>query len=180
MKEGLAGLWADNKADELRRLRKEAEPMPTFFSFVTDLDNAFTNTQEVKEAQHRLKNLWQGSKTAEEFFQLFDSYKNLAGYIDEHDSYLMRLCEQHFDRDIGATITIQPNPPTTYDEWKRLAIIVDNQKRSFHSTSTHSSKQKSRWNTGTSITRTSSAITFGGSGQPMEIDRTKGTATCFR
>jgi hypothetical protein len=80
--------------------------MPTFFSFVTDLDNTFTNTQEVKEAQHRLENLWQGSKTVEEFFQLFDSYKNLAGYIDEHDSYLMRLCEQHFDRDIGATITI--------------------------------------------------------------------------
>ena len=133
--------------------------------------------------------LRQGSSSAEEFFQNFENLCFLAGYTKDHDNHLINLLEKNFDQYTVKAITVQPDPPNTYEEWKKVATRVHNLKKRFDAN--HKDEgPKPQWkprggnykNYGltSSSVATPKAVTFGGSGQPMDIDRMKGNRACYR
>jgi hypothetical protein len=189
MAKGVAGQWADNWLTKKYDQRDMEIPEPDFEDLLNDLDEAFKNNHEQKEAQQALETLKQGSLSAEEFFQSFENLRFLAGYQHDHDGYLINLLERNFDRYTVKNISIQADPPTKYQDWKRVATRVHNLKRRFDGIpSTEAPKPQWKpkggnfrnYGSTSSAVATPKAVTFGGSGQPMEVDQAKGKKSCYR
>jgi hypothetical protein len=189
MSKGLAGQWADNWTDQYCKPDAEGGGYTQLWE---NLDTAFLDSQEAKEAQRKLDTLKQGSLSAEEFFQQFENLRLRAGYEGkQHDSYLVNLLEKNFNRDTARTITVQPSPPETYEAWKKVAIRVDNLQKQYDHINPKRFQFQNRYPAASGSTRQSTgassssntpakAVTFGGQGQPMDIDRTKGKTGCYR
>ena len=103
MKTGLASKWADNFVDEADKPDSSNDEFAPGYTrdmnfgswkdFEERLKDSFGNPNQQKEAQKKLHELKQGTMTAEEFFQMFDQYRQAAGYQSNHDAYLIDLLE---------------------------------------------------------------------------------------
>src|ERR1700734_2852593 len=161
-----------------------------------DLDASFLDSQEQKEAAQKLTYFKQGSLTAEEFFQQFENLRLRAGYEGEqYNSHLINLLEKGFNWEATKIISVQPEPPETYEDWKTRAIKVDNLLKQHNRSNptrpppphtpyrypavTGYTRQSTTASSSSSLP-TTKATTFGGHGQPMDIDRSKGKPGCYR
>jgi len=179
MKGGLAGPWADAYTD--RALH--SDDWGTWEEFMTSLHSTFGDHDEEKTAQHRLDALRQGRKPAEEFFLEFDQLAQRAKYSVNHDSYLISLLEKALHPGLVDRIYAVEPLPVTYLGWKRKAIALDQlwrrreeRKRVVREFWTPEKKGPERPVTKPQI----EARTFGGRGQPMEVDRAKAAGLCFQ
>jgi hypothetical protein len=189
MKTGLAGQWADNYVDMVRiRQQDEITYISTAEDFWIEMDKSFKDTQEVKEAQKKLATIKQGTLTAEEFFQKFESLYMLAGYHNGYDSVLINMLEQNMNYHlVHAIVVTQDGPPVKYKEWRDKAIRIDNLERSFRQSTRQSNypqpprpNYQPRNNDNRSSVPTSKPTTFSGRGQPMELGKVRSNDGCYR
>jgi hypothetical protein len=61
MTKGLAEGWAANYEGQVKLLEDAEQEIPSYYQFLGLLDAAFTNTQEKKDAQKKLKEIKQGN-----------------------------------------------------------------------------------------------------------------------
>jgi hypothetical protein len=186
MNEKAAGQWADNYTRKLQQREANGDDIPSWEAFLEELDEVYTDMMEKPEAQRQLDRLKQGNMTGDEFFQKFDHLRLLAGWNEGNDEHLINLLQQNFRRDIGEQITMISNP-TTYIEWKKIAIKMDSLKRSYQATNQQSYRYPNQKSSGAKMTSGSSTTphqtsgtVYGGRGQPMDIDRTRKKAGCYR
>jgi hypothetical protein len=88
MTDGLPGKFADNFIEVMST---NPPSWGTAKQFTDKLNAAFGNQNKKSNAQNQLRDLRQGSKSAEEFFQTFDQLVRTAGYQKDHDDFLIQL-----------------------------------------------------------------------------------------
>jgi hypothetical protein len=151
------------------------------------METTFGDKHKRNNAEDRIAMLKQGSKSVEEFFQEFDQLVFVAGYNDgHHGDVLIRLVREAVTTSIIDGIYQQPTLPADYDAWKTRIITMDNlarqrreQKKAhgptvFHKVTTTAKKPD------TPHTKTGTGVTYGGSGQRMDIDKAKAEGRCFK
>jgi hypothetical protein len=183
MKDGLAGAWADNIAREMEDIEKRRDEPLDFETFFERLDKAFTNTQEVKQAQADIERIYQGKQSAEEFFQKFENLRVLAGYTENHDGMLLRMLERKLEKEVTKQIALRIPAITTYEDYREIATILSNQLRDYNQT-TPPPKQwnnnQQRFQQSSYKTPTTTTSTTHNGVQPMDVDRSKKPSSCFR
>lgn len=155
----------------------------------------FVDVTLVQQVQIQIDQLVQEAETAENFFQKFEVLRNLAWY-DKNDLYLIRLIEMEINQKMIDQIYTSEVMLTDYDFWKKKIIALDNlwqqqvenwkgrvayfpPKPQQQQQMTTTPKQlpalapsSDRWD------RT--RVTYGGSGQPMELDKARQKGLCFK
>ena len=205
MKSGLASKWADNFVDEAEEPDSSDDksapgyvPEMTFGTwkdFETRLKESFGNPNQQKEAQKKLHELKQGTMTAEEFFQMFDQYRRAAGYQSNHDAYLIDLLERNLRYETVATIYNSGSQlPTEYEDWKSRALLIDGLQRRLKNVgrsgwsgqpnrptagSTSAATTTTTTTTSAPVKKTPTGTVYGGAGQPMQIDTSRGPRVCY-
>lgn len=183
MKTGLAAQWANNIVDEVAE--EEEGNFGTAKDFFRKLELAFGNPNEKKDAQRKLSEYKQGSRTAEEFFQTFEQLRRQAGYEKDHDQYLIELLELNLRRELVQAVYNGESLPEDYGGWREKATRIDGLQRRFQNLkgSPPVARQfvpRQTGGMGSSSTGTREAMTFGGRGQPMEVDRSKQGSWCAK
>ena len=122
MRGGRAEQWANAFIDEAITTNSWG----TWDQFRSRLERSFRDANEALSAQHRLQTTKQGSRPVEDYFIAFDADVRLAGYDEKtHAGVLISYLEQNLAPPLVDRIyTINPLP-TTYQEWKRKAISLD-------------------------------------------------------
>lgn len=203
MKDGLAGQWANNFIDEVSEEAQEGgEPdWGTYQSLIIKLNTAFGDQNKKKTAQEKLSHATMGNRTASEFLNYFEQQVRAAGYQDGHDQYLIELLERALKPSIVSKIYGQETVPDTYEEWKSKAIRLDGlehrfaqiQNRSTASATRRPPTHQNQNQQQPKYTADSRApqkvqqnqdgsrwITFGGRGQPMQLDEARKQGVCFK
>lgn len=196
MKGGVAGQYADAWVEE------DDHEIDTITKLWGDLDKHF-QIDEKHDAYQKMKALKQGSSTAIEFFQQFEKYAKQAGYakLDDHSVELVELIEENVHPASIKTIYNSAEPvPTEYSKYKARIEQIDanyqrGKQRQAGRTTTSAPKATPRPLPATQTTpaprapaptpapaarRDGTGITFGGRGQPMDLDRARRNGECFR
>ncbi|KAH7905936.1 hypothetical protein BJ138DRAFT_1017000 [Hygrophoropsis aurantiaca] len=163
--------------------------------------NSFVDSNAEKMARNEIENLKQNSRPAEEFFIEFEQIARRAGYSvtsPDSNAFICSLIERNINQRIHTMVYQMENVPSTYAEWKRVVIKLDEQQRRLRefntarntgaATSQKSAKtggdgqKTSGSGAGVPATKTSTGTTFGGQGQPMDIDRAtaRSKGLCFK
>ncbi|SJL13399.1 uncharacterized protein ARMOST_16842 [Armillaria ostoyae] len=158
---------------------------PLYSDFKKAVHDRFYQDADAKLKYQALKRLRQTDfKSGEVFFQKFKELALEADVID-NEGQMAQMIEEAVRKTAKDTIYTQPNrPPDTYEEWKRRIIQIDynwaaggqqtnkpnNAGTSKGSSSVTTSSANKKMNTGT---------TYGGRGQPMDIDAIN-NGECFR
>ncbi|KAH9846675.1 hypothetical protein C2E23DRAFT_907655 [Lenzites betulinus] len=170
-----------------------------------DLDLAYTDRVGEHSALQRMRDLRQKEGHAAEFFQEYEKLIWLAG-MEEDDRMVLEYMKDAICDRFRQAIHNQINMPTTYEGWKKAvnqlddnylreqAIIQSRKSRAPQQGPPHRNAHPPRgppiptgapiWNagnaTGSNAARADgTGVTYGGLGQPMEIDRTR-TGQCWR
>jgi hypothetical protein len=126
MSGGLPGIYANNYVEKI--IEEEAAGTMSWEreeQFLADLDKAFGDTNKKTTAQETLEKIFQGKRTAAEFFQHFDQVALTAGYTQHQQDYMINLIKGRLSQRIVDTIYLMEKMPTTYKEWKETAIRLD-------------------------------------------------------
>ena len=192
MTEGTAAKWSANRT---RRIEGGGDP-GTYLELKKDIRTAFGGGSQTDIAQRRIQNVYQGKRSAIEFFLQFEEYKEDSELDDT--ALVMRL-KQQLRPDIIQRIYGMEHMPVTYDQWKAAAekfdLIDQNMRvlqgqdntgtfRNYGNRTTNTSRTSytpnsastnATTNTGGDVPTTQNATgtTFGGAGKPMEIDRSR-------
>lgn len=135
MTKGTAKSWAEHARKEAlydpgTKKYRTAPVFGTWSEFVEKATKRFGNHNAQADADRKLQSLWQGSKSAQEFFQEFDELSTLAGYIgDQFDALRINLIKQHANDSLVVEILKMENVPTEYSKWKEIIIRIDDQVR---------------------------------------------------
>ena len=98
----------------------------TWEDFRSRLEGSFRDANECLSTQHRLETMRQGSQPAEDFFIGFDAAIRQAGYDEKtHAAVLIHYLEQGLVTSLVDRIYDCDPLPTTYQEWKKKAINLD-------------------------------------------------------
>ena len=91
------------------------------------LGKSFEDPSKKETVIQRLRQLKQGSKSADVFFQQFEILKTEAGLKNKvHDAVLIDLLQYSLNAEVlRQLIHIYP-VPTMYEDWKGHAIQIDN------------------------------------------------------
>ena len=207
MKEGSANEWAQNYTDS----HLDDDNWGTFDNFLKLLRQAFGDPNEAKDAQHRLESFKQGTLTASEFFAKFEIYRRKAKYLTKkenvhggHDDYLIAVLERNLDPSLIRRIYAGDTVPSSYETYKDKVLSVYAMEQRFRSLNlrparpippmpvnrslppqpliTTSTQPTSTSTPHSGDRKDSTGITFGGAGQPMQIDREEARkrGLCFR
>lgn len=206
MEEGSASKWANN----LTTLMRDGKtPYATYSAFETGLKSAFVvgNVKEI--AQRKLQTLKQNGRDLNSFLIEFELYKHDSGF---NDKAVIAALKRGLNQDLLSRVYNQLTLPTTYEEWKEKVTILDANRESFSGLGSSSGGSTSKGNQSNGASKsfhqvkgtgfvfpkaltpnvgstpakdivTGTGITYGGRGQPMEIDRTRGSSgqqKCFR
>jgi len=127
MKEGSAGAWAENVS---RLMLDAAQPDPywNWAEFETAFENAFGEPDRAQMSQLQLERLFQGSSSVAEFTARFEALAARTGY---NDAALIANYKRGLRRSILQTIHLT-ELPTTLQEWKDKALILDSLDRAYH------------------------------------------------
>jgi hypothetical protein len=191
-KEGtVCDTWCQNKWKQYREDAFTAQSnaiaiFPTWRDFSAEIEKKFTQPLEQQEALAKLQSLRQSRNTASEFFNKFDLYKRAAK--QDNETFIIFLLRSALDHSILMAMASSGTLPTTYLEWKERAIAIDESRRLFlKGSSTRPSAQelghiakRAQHRQGSSSSQPSGSAVrdgqgtvYGGSGQPMEIGRTR-------
>ena len=164
-KGGTAGQFAETELIKIER----AEDTRDWNKFADRVEESFSNDTQSSEAEWKIEEFKQGKKHTADFLIEFHVLKIRADTDDLHAIFLLK---KHARRDIIKTILGYPasSIPITYTDWKKAILSVG---QGYESTETPQQ-------------RTGTGITYGGTGQPMEIGRQmpafneKGQPKCFK
>lgn len=120
---GAAGRWTRNIVQDIER---GAKGWRTWKEFEDELRQQFEGELKKDDAQLALEDLKQGNTTAEDFFQIFESYSRDA---QDNDEALVRLLKRNLHPRLMTAIYNQTPLPKTFKEWKETAIQKDRQWR---------------------------------------------------
>ena len=170
--------------------RDNAWTFATVGEFWARMDSIFIDPNLSRTAQAKLERLRMKGQEAQEFFTEFEQLCTQAGY--EIDApMVLNILQRGIRPDIVDRLYWASNAPgingiqNTYENWKsRVLAIVQNESihkavmsnRSFPSQSTHTqapqpSRQPAQSHAPIPTRRDGTGITFGGRGQPMDLDR---------
>lgn len=162
-----------------------------------NLKERFTDANLACQAQIKIESLYQGSGTAEDFFQKFEILLTQAGYNQE-EAYVTRLIETNINDQIIDQIYASSSLPEEYDEWKKKILGIDimwrcrnkhkkqgqyMSKPTVHQQPaqqpTHQIAQPPPRQSNSSDQRDGTGVMFGGAGKAMEIDEAHRRGLCF-
>jgi hypothetical protein len=200
LNEGTAAMWADAYLDKLaEKITAPSEYASiTLQSFWEKLDEAFMDPNEKRNMQDELERHRQDRlMTAKTFFFKFEQLARRAGYEKGYDQYLTGLLERNLSPGlIDRVYSITPFP-TMYIGWKRAATALDQlwrrreerkkMVREFWSTDPKPANSPSPTRQNPSPPPkpaivwkdTPSGRTYGGLGQPMDLDWAQGPRRCY-
>ena len=94
---------------------------------MNQLRKSFEDSSKKETVIQRLRQLKQGSKSVDVFFQQFEILKTKAGLKNKvHDTVLINLLQYSFNAEVlRQLIHIYP-VSTTYKDWKGHTIQIDN------------------------------------------------------
>lgn len=133
MTKGTAKSWADHIRKEalfnpIEKKIRSAPVFGTWEAFLTKATSRFGNPNAQTDADRKLHELRQGSKSAQQFFQEFDELSTQAGYLGkEFELPRINLIKLHADNELVLEILKITPAPTEYKRWKELMIAIDNQ-----------------------------------------------------
>ena len=116
MKGGSAHSWATNI------LKEKKDLWPTWEEFEDTVWKRFEMGNQKVEAQNVMGGLRQGGRPVEEFFDAFETHKPYSGLNDEA---CVNILHHALDCHLIESIYNQNKVPTTYHDWKDLAIHKD-------------------------------------------------------
>jgi len=192
MATGKAERWANRME---KRVFNGRFTVTTWEAFESLLKEHFDDPNEREHAQTKIGSLKQGKKSADEFFVEFEDLMDLAGYNDE--AYIHLLCD-NLDKEVVRAIYYQRAMPKTYAEWKEHAIQIDRHIKEFEKGApgrNEAPRFPPRWMQdrraeprmersvpgpanmeGPSGVPGGGGQVYGGPGQPMDIDRSRGAS----
>ena len=186
MKEGKAKTWVDNK---MKKDGGITGLYPTWPSFVAAFKEDFFDPLEEHNARIEIRKLRQGTGSVKDYILAFEQYEDKTGYSDLP---LREAFEEGLHPSIQRKVYNLRPMPETLAQWKNEARLLYMQqekldsktKSSNHHTEnkkpTSPSQSSSSSKPVVSQTNTGTGTTFGGSGQPMDIDAARRKGNCFR
>ena len=117
LKEGTAAAWAENWVAQHTDNDDNIYCLDTFQDFMNQLGKSFEDPSKKETAIQKLRQLKQGSKSADVFFQQFEILKTKAGLKDKvYDTVLIDLLQYLLNTEVlRQLIHIYP-VPTTYED----------------------------------------------------------------
>jgi hypothetical protein len=163
---GTAGAFASMKADAIL----DGMDSVDWDNFAKEVEKTFSDDALQTRAEHDIEKAKQKDKNTADFLIEFHVLKQRSKTGDRHAVYLLK---RNVRADIIRTITGYPpsSIPSDYDGWREAIMSVG---QNYEETE-HRSKDK----------KTGTGITYGGTGQPMEIGRQrhifndKGEPQCY-
>ncbi|KAK0217211.1 hypothetical protein IW262DRAFT_1275877 [Armillaria fumosa] len=124
MREGLAGMWAENYMDD--HFDGDHFNGGTYTDFIKELDQAFLDPAMEENARVKLETFRQGGRPTQEFFIEFDRLRRDAGRGD-HDIVTLfpGALNNRLRRSFCLSLGLGQERPTTYQGWKERAIKRD-------------------------------------------------------
>lgn len=123
MMQGEAKSWAERIVETMN---SETAVKPTWPIFEEHLRSTFQDTNKETDAQNNLDNIKQGDMTADQFFIKFDEYFLRSGY---NEKTAIHYIKRAINRPLITRLITAPNPPETYEAWKKAIIQLDRQFR---------------------------------------------------
>ncbi|SJL13538.1 uncharacterized protein ARMOST_16982 [Armillaria ostoyae] len=162
---------------------------PLYADFKKAVHDRFFQDADAKLKYQALKKLRQTDfKSGKVFFQKFEELALEADIID-NEGQMAQMIEEAVRKTAKDTIYTQPNrPPDTYEEWKRRILQIDynyrlNRAAGGQPTNRPNNAGTPKGNSGATTSlgnkKTSTGTTYGGRGQPMDIDAIN-NSECFR
>jgi hypothetical protein len=125
MKGGDAELWASAYVDRAI----ESDDWGQWTDFLDAMARDFGNKTEPRKALEELGRLQQGKKTAAEFFLRFEQLADLAGVdLDRYPNATLYI-EKNIQRVLIDQLYQSDNPPTSYRDYKRRIVVMDEMRR---------------------------------------------------
>jgi hypothetical protein len=172
----------------------------TWDDFKSRLDTRFQSRNLVQDAREQLEAFQQSKLLIDEFFTRLDMLFSDAKVTDDNEK--IRIVEKGVHKEILETIYSSDSPlPDTYDAYKAKTLQIGRMKeryRQLHrihamphsssSSSTHAShppqQQRPIPQFHTHIhppadKKTGTGVTYGGTGQPMDLSKTRQPMRCF-
>ena len=164
----------------------------------SDLDRNFVDFAMEANALRKLQDLRQGDREAAEFIQEFEATRGMTA-LETEDPMTLEFFKNAINPRYRAQISLLPAQvrPANFERWKEVVKDVDNSWR-LEQSAIHANRPRAlppraqntpranpapqaAPNTGGYAPRTDgTGHTFGGRGQPMDIDRARTAGTCFR
>ena len=92
LKEGTVAVWAENWVTQYTDNDSNIYYLDTFQAFINQLGKSFEDSSKKETTIQRLRQLKQGSKSADVFFQQFEILKTKAGLKNKvHNTVLINL-----------------------------------------------------------------------------------------
>jgi Retrotransposon gag protein/Zinc knuckle len=165
---------------------------PSWTAFVSAMDNRFKDQNFVQTARERLEHFRQGTMLVDSYITQLESYFTDAGLTDDKEK--IRILEKGVKDSILDTIYSADSAiPDTYDNYKNKVLQLGRQRErlsKIRSISSPSSSTKPAppkpiaHQIHTHIhppanKKTGTGITYGGRGQPMDVDKVRQAMRCF-
>jgi hypothetical protein len=165
MMEGPAQHWSTNRINRVTGDEVTTENF-TYSGFCTDIEARWSIANKPTGAKAQLEALWQDKKSIDEFLDIFDELLTISKLGEETGKYLLEKKVRH-------KISEQVDSAgKTYKEYKE-EIQKKGRQMEGHNLVIGAAKPKD--------TKTASGTTFGGQGQPMEVDKVaqQGGRKCY-
>jgi hypothetical protein len=125
MKSGVTGHWANVVVDEAMTSTATL-PWGMYAMFLAKAKKVFINPNKLTNTQHQLTNLQQGTEMVEEFFVEFEQAWHNTGYSTGYDLVLIEKLNLAVNKQVVDKIYDLMVIPTTYDNYKKKAINLNN------------------------------------------------------
>ena len=99
---------------------------PGYEDFLQTIDRAFSPTDAVGDAMHKLRTLKQGSRSAEELITEFNLLCSQAEILMAGDTSLINFFQPALNKPLLEKILDSETIPMTIRGWKEKAIQLDN------------------------------------------------------
>jgi hypothetical protein len=125
MKGGDAELWANAYVDKAL----ENDDWGLWVDFLDVMARDFGNKTEPRKALEELGRLQQGKRTAAEYFLKFEQLADIARVdLDRYPNATLYV-EKNVQRVLIDQLYQSDNPPTTYRDYKRRIVVMDEMRR---------------------------------------------------
>ena len=161
----------------------------TWAVFKSNLDHRFKDQVTKEKTREKLETFRQERQHIDEFIANLERFFNDAELTNESEK--IRILQKGVHRDLLQHIFTQAPLPTDYDSWKDMLLslgrLQERFNQQFGTRSTTSSTAPSRV-PHTFVTnvhqpvehkKTNTGTTFGGAGQPMDVDKLRRDIKCF-
>ena len=162
--------------------------------FMAAMDSIFGDPSKKARAITKLDKMQQGNRSLGEFTTDFEITYLLAGYnTTTHGEQLCQKYRTKLVYKLAERLTLMGVSTTDYNQLRNKAFELDGffQQWDFERQSSHPNQNKGSRpqktyipqqvsTSSTPAVKTSSGTTFGGSGQPMDIDKLKAENKCFK